>query len=62
MKKQKIGGTKDKFLISSNNYEDDNCPVCKLMRIVKKENREPTMTEIIKAMQETEKISKLDTQ
>lgn len=52
MKKQKIFNTKDLFLVSSNNYEDDNCPVCELMRKIKKENREPTISEIKKAFNE----------
>jgi hypothetical protein len=39
MKKQKIAGTKDKFLVSSNNYEDGDCPVCRLMQKVENEGR-----------------------
>ncbi len=50
MQKQKIAHTKDKFLVSSNNYEDDDCAVCMLMRKVQKEGREPTMSEICTAM------------
>jgi len=52
MKKQKIAGTPDKFLVSSNNYEDDNCPVCILMRKVEKEGRQPTIEEVDVAMKE----------
>ncbi|MEI6345924.1 MAG: hypothetical protein WCO79_01705 [bacterium] len=52
MQKQKIAGTQDKFLVSSNNYEDDDCPVCQLMRMAQREGREPTMKEIDAAMAE----------
>ena len=52
MKKQKIAQTADEFLVSSNNYEDDDCPVCTLMRAVESEGREPTMQEISVALQE----------
>jgi len=55
MKKQKIAGLVNKFLISSNNYEDDDCPVCRLMRMVEKEGREPTAKEIKLAMMELNK-------
>ena len=55
MKKHKIARTKDKFIVSSNNYEDDDCPVCQLMRRVEKEGRDPTVAEINKAFKEANK-------
>jgi hypothetical protein len=54
MKKQKIAETPDKFLVSSNNYEDDDCPVCRLMQKVEKECREPTVEEVNIAMKEAQ--------
>ncbi len=54
MKKQKIANTEDKFLVSSNNYEDNNCPVCLLMKIVEAEQREPTMEEVTDAIERAE--------
>ncbi|MDE2188325.1 MAG: hypothetical protein KGJ35_01185 [Patescibacteria group bacterium] len=51
MKKQKIF-KKEEFLVSSNDYEDDNCPVCRLMRTCEKEGREPTHVEIMTSMLE----------
>lgn len=57
MQKQKIAGTQDKFLVSSNNYEDDDCPVCQMMRRVKQEGREPTMEEIDVAMSEAVRVN-----
>jgi hypothetical protein len=43
---------RQKYLFSSNNCEDKNCPVCRLMKKAKKENRELTGEEIRKAMLE----------
>jgi hypothetical protein len=54
MKKQKIAGTPDKFLVSDNNYEDDDCPVCRLMQRVEGEGREPTVEEVNIAMKEAQ--------
>jgi hypothetical protein len=51
MKKQKIAFTEDKFLLSTNNYEDDDCPVCQLMRKVENEHREPTEKEVDDAIE-----------
>ncbi len=52
MKNIKIKDGSGRYLFSSNDYEDDNCPVCKLMRRCELEEREPTMKEIEKAMRE----------
>jgi len=52
MKKQKIAKEKNTYLVSSNNYEDDNCPVCLLMQECEIERREPTAHEIQNAMKE----------
>jgi hypothetical protein len=57
MKKQKIAGTSDKFLVSSNNYEDDDCPVCRLMQRVENEGRDPTVEEVNIAMKEAQENS-----
>jgi hypothetical protein len=54
MKKQKITDVEDWFLVSSNDYEDDGCPVCLLMRECKKEGREPTLLELQSVMKKTE--------
>ncbi len=56
MKKQKIADTLDDFLVSSNNYEDDDCSVCRLMKKVEKEGREPTAQEISIAIKEAQEI------
>ena len=58
MKKQKIANTDDTFLVSSNEYEDDACPVCKLMKRLEVEKREPTISEIYLAMHEAKKENK----
>jgi len=55
MKKQKVKNSDGAFIISSNDYEDDNCAVCQLMRKCEKENTEPTQEEITKAMIESQK-------
>ena len=49
MKKQKIS-RQEAFLVSSNDYEDDNCPMCRLMQKCEKEEREPTHEEVMQAM------------
>ena len=52
MKRIKIKNSEGKHLISSNEYEDDDCPVCRLMKKCELEDREPTMKELEKAMKE----------
>jgi uracil-DNA glycosylase len=52
MQKQRISKNKG-FLLSSNDCEDENCPVCRLVQKCKKENREPTHEEVIQAMFES---------
>ena len=37
-------------LVNSDGCEDKECPVCKLVRKCRKENREPSKQEILKAM------------
>lgn len=58
MKKQKISGKGKVYLISSNNNEDDNCPVCLLMKECEKNQREPTTQELEIAFLETSKKQK----
>jgi hypothetical protein len=52
MKKQRISGEEESFLWSSNDYEDDDCAVCRLMRKVEREKRDPTTDEVMRAMRQ----------
>jgi hypothetical protein len=46
MKKQKIKDEENTFLISSNDCEDLECPVCLLMKECEEDGREPTLEEV----------------
>jgi len=51
MKRNKIKDGKGIELISSNAYEDDDCPVCRLMRSCELEERDPSLEELERAME-----------
>ena len=46
MKKQKISKTNNSYVLSSNNYEDPDCLVCKLLLECEMNNIEPTEEEL----------------
>ena len=58
MKKQRIANSNE-YLVSSNNYTDDDCPVCQLMRKANLEKREPTKGEVEVAMRDARNIKKV---
>ncbi|MEI8269964.1 MAG: hypothetical protein WCG45_01215 [bacterium] len=54
MKKHKIKDEEDTFLVSSNNCDDDQCPICLLMKECEEDDREPTFEEVEWAMKVSE--------
>ena len=46
MKKQKISDRENEFVITSNNYEDDSCPICVFLKKAEIEKVDPTYEEI----------------
>ena len=53
MKRRKIKDVRGAEIFSSNDYEDDDCAVCRLMRRCELEDRDPTMKELERVMEKS---------